>query len=134
MCIKGGIMQFNITHTSPSVNRSSVSRYDSLLQDIHLILKTSIGDHPSFDMLASAFNVSGRTLRRQLADAGTSYQKMVDQFRCEYAIECLQSKGMSTADIAESLGFSDVANFRHAFKKWSGFPPAAFRAQKQSAA
>jgi len=105
-----------------------------LIKDIDIILKTSIGDHPSFDMLASAFNMSGRTLRRQLAGAGTSYQKLVDKFRCDYAIECLQEGSMTTEDIADALGFSDVANFRHAFKKWSGHAPTAFRKQQYSAA
>ena len=85
-------------------------------------------------MLASAFKMSGRTLRRQLAGAGTSYQKLVDRFRCEDAIMCLRDTDMSTEDIAERLGFSDVANFRHAFKKWVGESPAAYRARINQAA
>ncbi len=122
------------THTSPHMKQLTDCKGAPLIQDIDIILKTSIGDHPSFDMLASAFNMSGRTLRRQLAGAGTSYQKLVDKFRCDYAIECLQEGSMSIEDIAEALGFSDVANFRHAFKKWSGLPPTAFRKQQYSAA
>lgn len=117
------------THTSPNGSPLNNCKASHLLSDIDIILKTSIGDHPSFDMLASAFNMSGRTLRRQLATAGTSYQKMVDKFRCDYAIECLLEGSMSTEQIADSLGFSDVANFRHAFKKWSGLSPAAYQAQ-----
>jgi AraC-like DNA-binding protein len=114
-------------HTSLVVAHSLNTKNLYLLNDIDIILKTSLGDHPSFDMLASAFNMSGRTLRRQLANAGTSYQKLVDRFRCNYAIERLEENIMSTEDIADSLGFSDVANFRHAFKKWSGVSPTAFR-------
>jgi len=105
-----------------------------LVSEINEILETSLGDHPSFDMLASAFKMSGRTLRRQLANAGTSYQKLVDNFRRDHAIECLKNTGMSTEDIAECLGFSDVANFRHAFKKWVGQSPAAYRARVHQAA
>jgi AraC-like DNA-binding protein len=115
------------THSSPIGARFDNPISNPLLQDIEIIIKTSLGDHPSFDMLASAFNMSGRTLRRQLAGAGTSYQKLVDGFRCDYAIECLQEGTMSTEDIADGLGFSDVANFRHAFKKWSGSAPTAYR-------
>lgn len=122
------------THTSPNLAPVLINKSTPLLHDIAIILKTSLGDHPSFDMLASAFNMSGRTLRRQLATAGTSYQKLVDKFRCEYAIECLENGHMTIEDIADSLGFSDVANFRHAFKKWSGHPPTAFRKQHSSAA
>lgn len=35
---------------------------------------------------------------------------------------------LSIEQIAESLGFSDVTNSRHAFKKWVGTSPAAYRA------
>ncbi len=101
-----------------------------LVKEINQILHTSLGDHPNFDMVACAFKLSGRTLRRQLAEAGTSYQKLVDGNRCEHAMNCLQKTDMTTDDIAESLGFSDVANFRHAFKKWIGMSPAAFRTQR----
>lgn len=120
-----------LTHTSPMSSPLTNTKNGHLLYDIDVILKTSVGDHPSFDMLASAFNMSGRTLRRQLATAGTSYQKLVDKFRCDYAIECLLKRSMSTDEIADSLGFSDVANFRHAFKKWSGLSPAAYQSQFQ---
>ncbi len=101
-----------------------------LVGEINQILTTSIGDCPNFDMVANAFKISGRTLRRQLAEAGTSYQKLVDSNRSDYAVNCLDQTEMSTDDIAESLGFSDVANFRHAFKKWVGMTPAAYKAQR----
>ena len=119
----------HLTHTNPSELALLSGKSAALMQDIHVILETSIGDHPSFDMLAGAFNMSGRTLRRQLACLGTSYQKLVDKFRCDYAVDCLKNSQMTTEDIAESLGFSDVANFRHAFKKWAGISPAAYRQQ-----
>jgi len=104
-----------------------------LVGEINQILSTSIGDCPNFEMVASAFKLSGRTLRRQLAEAGTSYQKLMDDTRSEYAISCLNNTDMSTDDIADSLGFSDVANFRHAFKKWMGMTPAAYRAGRMAA-
>jgi AraC-like DNA-binding protein len=102
-----------------------------IVEEIKQILKTSLSDHPNFDMIANAFNISGRTLRRQLSEAGTSFQKLLDNQRRQYAIHCLQNTDMSTEDIAEALGFSDVANFRHAFKKWVGLSPAMYRQQFQ---
>jgi AraC-like DNA-binding protein len=125
-------MQF--TSVNPEVANPIPAKTLYLVGEINEILQTSIGDHPSFDMLASAFKMSGRTLRRQLAGAGTSYQKLVDNFRCDHAISCLRETNMSTEDIAERLGFSDVANFRHAFKKWVGESPAAYRARLTQAA
>jgi len=34
---------------------------------------------------------------------------------------------MTGDDIALALGFSDSANFRHAFRKWSGSSPSGYR-------
>ncbi|MGK0445084.1 MAG: AraC-like DNA-binding protein [Bermanella sp.] len=119
-------------HNQPQVTLHFQPKHMALVDEIKQILKTSLSDHPNFDMIASAFNISGRTLRRQLAEAGTSFQKLLDNQRRQYAINCLQNTQMSTEDIAEALGFSDVANFRHAFKKWVGLSPAVYRQQFQS--
>ena len=34
---------------------------------------------------------------------------------------------MSVDELAERSGFSDVSNFRKAFKKWTGRTPASYR-------
>jgi AraC-like DNA-binding protein len=34
---------------------------------------------------------------------------------------------LTVEDIAESLGFSDAANFRHAFRRWTKAAPHEFR-------
>ena len=34
---------------------------------------------------------------------------------------------MSIEEISERVGFSDSANFRHAFRKWSGNSPRQYR-------
>jgi AraC-like DNA-binding protein len=34
---------------------------------------------------------------------------------------------MTSEDIAVSLGFSDAANFRRAFRRWTGRTPSEFR-------
>jgi AraC-like DNA-binding protein len=34
---------------------------------------------------------------------------------------------LTIEDIADSLGFSEAANFRHAFHRWTGRTPQEFR-------
>ncbi|MNG08999.1 Bacterial regulatory helix-turn-helix protein, AraC family [compost metagenome] len=34
---------------------------------------------------------------------------------------------MTTEEIAERLNYSDAANFRHAFKRWTGRSPKEYR-------
>lgn len=119
-------------HNQPQMTVHFQPKHMGVVEDIKQILRTSLSDHPNFDMIATAFNISGRTLRRQLSEAGTSFQKLLDNQRRQFAVERLQNSNMTTEDIAEALGFSDVANFRHAFKKWVGLSPAMYRQQFQT--
>lgn len=105
----------------------SMKQKESLVNEIQHILISCSGDYPDIEMLAGAFNVSSRTLRRQLANLGTSYQKILNKVRCQLAIEYLTKTDLSIEDISNLLGFSDVTNFRHAFKKWVDKTPSYYR-------
>jgi AraC-like DNA-binding protein len=45
----------------------------------------------------------------------------------EMAIKYLRDTNLTVEAIAESLGFSDAANFRQAFRRWTKAAPHAFR-------
>jgi AraC-like DNA-binding protein len=47
--------------------------------------------------------------------------------RRDIAIRYLRDTDLTVEDIAESLGFSDAANFRHAFRRWTKAAPHEFR-------
>lgn len=104
-----------------------IKQKDSLVNEIQQILVSCAGDYPDIEMLASAFKVSSRTLRRQLANLGTSYQKILNKVRCQLSIEYLTRTEITIEDISNLIGFSDVTNFRHAFKKWVGKTPSHYR-------
>ncbi|WP_182029073.1 helix-turn-helix transcriptional regulator [Vibrio sp. B1FLJ16] len=73
-----------------------------------------------------------RTLRRRLKEQGISFQKLVNQVRYQRATELLETTGTPISDVADQLGYSDTASFRHAFKRWSGLVPTKFRKLKQN--
>jgi len=110
---------------------AQLKQKESLVNDIQQILVSCAGDYPDINMLASAFNVSSRTLRRQLANLGTSYQKILNKVRCQLSIEYLVRTDIAVEDISNLIGFSDVTNFRHAFKKWVNKTPSAYRKMYQ---
>lgn len=68
-----------------------------------------------------------RTLRRRLEAQGTSYREILAGVRQGLAIEYLRKTRMTTEDIASRLGYSDAANFRHAFLRWTGKTPHEYR-------
>lgn len=86
----------------------------------------SIG-FPTLTELADRRHVSTRTLKRQLASHGTSFQKLLDELRRDRAIALLADESNSVERIAEQLGYADPSNFNRAFKRWMGESPSAFR-------
>ena len=58
---------------------------------------------------------------------GTSYRELADEVRCRLAIEALRSRELTVAQVGERLGYRDTANFRRAFKRWTGRVPADYR-------
>jgi AraC-like DNA-binding protein len=91
----------------------------SLLQDI--------AKRPTFAATARQLGATTRTLRRQLQQQGTSYRKLADELRAQVAVKYLRDTIMANEDIATAVGFSDSANFRHAFRRWTGKTPHEFR-------
>lgn len=83
---------------------------------------------PGLEGLARQMKCSGRTLRRRLHDLGSSYQELLDELRFEQAKHLLLEARLPVYRIAELLGFSETASFRHAFIRWSGVAPREFRA------
>jgi AraC-like DNA-binding protein len=85
------------------------------------------GGTPSTEDVADALHMSTRTLQRRLDDEGTRFSDVLDAVRQRVARDLLLDPSLSLAEIAYRIGFSDLATFSRAFKRWSGLPPGAFR-------
>lgn len=105
----------------PSIN------LNYLPKRLRLLLVQSVGAFPSMDAAARKLGMSGRTLRRQLSSAGTSFQNELDLLRREFAINYLATGNKSITEIALMLGYCDTAAFSKAFKKWTGESPSEFK-------
>jgi AraC-like DNA-binding protein len=81
---------------------------------------------PSIKEIALALNTSERSLRRKLNDEGTTFQKVLNGMLYQQAKDLLDSD-LSLECIAHELGYSEAANFSHAFKRWAGVSPAQYR-------
>ena len=76
---------------------------------------------------ASELAMSASTLKRRLADEGTSFTGLQQSFLQERATLRLLHRDTSVSEIAAELGYSDISNFSHAFKRWTGRSPGQFR-------
>lgn len=109
-----------------------VKTSQDLVSKIKHIVSQDTGYY-SMPVLAQELCMTERTLRRRLKEQSVNFQKLVNQVRYQQAIERLESTDTNIADIAEQLGYSDTASFRHAFKRWSGLAPTEYRKLKSSA-
>lgn len=82
---------------------------------------------PSAAEVASAFDIAERTFRRRLSEENTSFRELLDQVRYRKAQQLLRESTQSIEAIALQLGYAESASFIHAFQRWDGHTPAAFR-------
>jgi AraC-like DNA-binding protein len=101
----------------------------SLVASVRLQLSSRERGYPSLTELSRQRHVSERTLKRRLAEQGTSYQKLVDGLRRERALSLLENEAHSVDQVAALLGYSDAANFNRAFRRWLGESPSSWREQ-----
>lgn len=85
------------------------------------------GRFPSVEAMADALKLKPRTLRRRLDAEQTSYRELLAEVRMRLAIGYLRETTMTNEEIASRLGYSDAANFRHAFARWTGKSPSDYR-------
>jgi AraC-like DNA-binding protein len=86
---------------------------------------------PTLTDLAERRRVSTRTLKRQLAARGTSFQALLDELRRDRAVTLLEESDASIDAIAERLGYSDASNFARAFRRWTGLGPTDWRLRRE---
>ncbi len=90
-------------------------------------LLSTPGRLADMEVIASELNISSRTLRRRLEEQGSSFRQLQEEVRQALAEELLAIASLSQEEIAERLGYSEVSNFLHAFKRWKGLTPGQYR-------
>ena len=106
---------------------AEVNQAAGVAADIRRILVEHPGRFPSIEAMADELKLNPRTLRRKLDAEETSYRVILAEVRMRLAIGYLRETGMTNEEIASRLGYSDAANFRHAFARWTGKSPSDFR-------
>jgi AraC-like DNA-binding protein len=95
--------------------------------EIRALLLRELSNPPSLATIAKRLDVSDRSLRRQLREQGISFRGLLDELRTQIALKYLRTTRLANEDIALALGFSDAANFRRAFRRWTNKSPSEIR-------
>lgn len=138
----------DVDRVLPTANRPLAGVFDSMLTEqlarlsrddvvsrckAEFLEQLSSGE-PSADDIAQRLHMSSRTLQRKLAEADTTYLKLVDDTRRDMALRYIGDRGKSVSDITFLLGFSSQSAFSRAFKRWTGISPTEYRQQPVPAA
>lgn len=85
---------------------------------------------PTIAHVCGRLRLSRSTLQRRLAGEGVTFQSLLDDTRKELAIRYLVKSNLNNQQIAHLVGYRDTNAFQRAFRKWTGMPPQALRADR----
>ena len=77
--------------------------------------------------IARSFNTSQRSLQRQLHRENVTFRGLLSKTRHRMAILLLNQPEHNITEVGKLLGFADVSSFSHAFRRWTGESPEAYR-------
>jgi AraC-like DNA-binding protein len=92
------------------------------------------GRRPTIEDIADALHISSRTLQRRLQEAGSSFQRVLEETRHHLARHYLNNSVLELNEAAYLLGYEDGNSFVRAFRTWEGVPPAQWREQQRTRA
>src|SRR5947209_14411577 len=84
------------------------------------------GSFPTLPDVAEELDVHPRTLRRRLAEEGTSYRALLNEARSAVAVDLLRNVGLTVEEVSTRLGYTEVSTFSHAFRRWYGVAPSEY--------
>lgn len=81
----------------------------------------------NLDDVAERLDLKPRTLRTRLTEAGTNFNQLLADYRCNLAKRLLSSTDESIDEIVYLTGFSEPSTFYRAFKRWTNQTPVEYR-------
>ncbi|MCW2271504.1 HTH-type transcriptional regulator VirS [compost metagenome] len=85
----------------------------------------------TIECIADFMRLSPRSLQRQLAEQGTSFQTLLDDTRQAMTLRYLEESDISLMQLTEVLGYANQSAFSRAFQRWFGTSPRQWLKQQQ---
>jgi AraC-like DNA-binding protein len=108
---------------------------EAFVEQVRVAIQQKLtGRRPTIEDIAEALHVSSRTLQRRLQDAGSSFQRVLEEARHQLARHYLNNPVLELNEAAYLLGYEDGNSFVRAFRTWEGIPPARWRELQRAGA
>ena len=137
LCIPRAVLDAPSPFEDATLLRVHLAHADAALhqldqRDTVRALRQLIAQHlergaPTLEHCAAALGCTPRQLRHALTLAGSSYARVLDDFRRELAQRLLANPQAELAEISYLAGFSEQSAFQRAFRRWTQMTPLAWR-------
>jgi AraC-like DNA-binding protein len=86
---------------------------------------------PRMPEVADHLGIHPRTLRRRLAEEGTTFDDLLDEVRRTMARELIELTDMPMSEIGDALAFASPGVFTNWFRRAFGVPPSGWPRQRE---
>ena len=111
-----------------------VSQERCLANQVRAVVTEQLPHRATREQVAKVLGMSGKTLQRRLEGESTGFLEVVEEAQKALALDLLVATDTSIEAIAMALGYSDEANFRRAFRRWSSVSPGSYRRRSRDVA
>lgn len=108
---------------------SDLERRDTFVGKVRRLLVERLEEGLAITETARRLHVSEATLRRRLAEEGTTYRHVVDTVRKELALSYLDGR-LQPTEVGYRVGFANSGAFGRAFRRWTGTSPMEYRERR----
>jgi AraC-like DNA-binding protein len=109
-----------------------------MLSETRALLRTVVDEMDERALLlpevARRLGLSTRTMQRRLAEQGTRFDNVVDDFRRDVALRLLDDPKIPLQSLPSRLGLRDRSSFYRAFRRWTGVSPTQWRQARSGGA
>lgn len=112
---------------------AELQRFDLVSEVKRAIGETLESGDTSLESVARRLDIPPRRLRSQLAEANTSFNQILADYRSRLARRLLARTDEPIEQIVYLTGFSEPSTFYRAFKRWTNETPVEYRKRKRQA-
>lgn len=115
-------------HIQAADQHLAILQQQDLITEVRSLLGALLeSGETTLENVAGRLDVTPRHLRHQLDLAGTSFQRLLNDYRHRLARRLLSQTDEAISEIVYLTGFSEPSTFYRAFRRWEGTTPIEYR-------